>query len=169
LEDVLQFARTVQAQRLSLTVRIVGSPQAGDGEYLRSIQRLANGLPVIWDLNLPASAVAERLAAATVAYLPFPDGASEKRASLLAAMANGVPVLTTRGATTPDALDGSVRFCSGPSDAINVTKNLLTTPRQMKELSANAMRYAQRFSWESIAESHIVIYRQLLSKYANRN
>jgi glycosyltransferase involved in cell wall biosynthesis len=169
IEQFIEFAHCVHAQRLPVSLRIVGSPQAGDGEYLRSIQRLAKGLPVIWDLNLPATAVAERLAAATVAYLPFPDGASERRASLLAAMANGLPVLTTRGANTPSALDGAVQFCASPSAAIAAVKQLLREPTQRKELSANAVQYAQRFTWESIADSHIAIYRRLLSKHANRN
>jgi glycosyltransferase involved in cell wall biosynthesis len=163
IEDVLEFARLAHAERLHLTVRIIGSSPAAHSAYLARLRESSAGLPVTWDLDLNAEIVAERLVRATMAYFPFPDGASEKRTSLLAAMANGLPVLTTKGRFTPSGLDRVVRFCATPDEGVCVAKQLLQEPELRQALSAGAVQYAEKFSWESVAESHIRIYEQVLA------
>ncbi len=46
---------------------------------------------------LPAHAVAEYLRACDLVVQPFPDGVSSRRTTVMAALANGVPVVTTLG------------------------------------------------------------------------
>lgn len=167
IEEVLEFAGLAKAEGLPIRVRIIGNPQAGDGDYLQSIQQRAKGLPVEWEVNLPADMVACRLARATLAYQPFPDGASEKRASLLAVLANRVPVITTRGRMTPSSLDGAVCFSSNAAEAVDFAKRLIGAPAHRDELATRGAQYAQRFSWEGIAESHLAIYKRILGINAN--
>ena len=38
-----------------------------------------------------------------------------------------------------------------------------------EELAARGRQYAEKFSWESIAQSHITIYQQLVATDANRD
>jgi glycosyltransferase involved in cell wall biosynthesis len=168
IEQVIEFARIARAERLPISVRIVGSPQAGDGTYLQTVRTAAVGLPITWELNLPAEEVAQRLGQAAIAYQPFPDGASEKRASLLAALANGAAVITTRGRYTPSALQDGVCFCSSPGEAVAAARKLLHDNALRNALSLKGQRYAQKFSWEQIAEAHIRLYQQLLSNHAHR-
>jgi glycosyltransferase involved in cell wall biosynthesis len=101
--------------------------------------------------------------------MPFPDGASEKRGSLLAALSNGLPVITTKGRSTPTELEDVVRFCSSPAEAVEAAQALLEAPALREELGARGRHYAEKFSWESIAQSHIAIYQQLVASHANRN
>lgn len=166
IEEVLKFASLANANQFPLSVRIVGSSPPSHAPYLASLQEGSADLPVSWDLNLSAEAVAERLVRATMAYLPYPDGASERRTSLLAAMANGLPVVTTRGSFTPAGLEQAVRFCATPEEAICAAKDLLGRPEVRQELGAKAVQYAKRFSWESIAETHIKIYEQIMANAA---
>ena len=77
-------------------------------------------------------------------------------------------MITTRGRHTPSALEGAVCFCSGPAEALTAARKLLHDTALRKELSAKGLRYAQKFSWDEIAEAHIRIYQQLLSNHANR-
>jgi glycosyltransferase involved in cell wall biosynthesis len=52
---------------------------------------------------LPADEVSLHLQACDVVIQPYPDGASSRRTTLLAALANGVPTVTTTGFLTEDA------------------------------------------------------------------
>jgi len=169
IEDVLELARLAFEGHLPVTFRVVGSSPAQHATYLSGVQRASVALPVIWDLDLSAEAVADRLAQATVAYMPFPDGASERRASLLATLANGLPVITTKGRFTPPGLEGAVWFCSSPREALAAAQALLEAPVLREKLAARGRQYAEKFSWESIAQSHITIYEQLLATHANRD
>jgi len=166
IEDVLEFARQVSAEGLPVSVKIMGSSPAKQAAYLASVQDVSARLPVTWELNLNAETVAERLARATMAYMPFPDGASERHASILAALANGLPVLTTKGRFTPEGMEHAARFCETPSEAVATTRELLEKPALREALGARAYQYAARFSWESIAESHIKIYEQVAATNA---
>lgn len=163
IEDVLAFAKFASAEGLPLKVRIVGSTPAKHADYLLKVQVDSSNLPVTWDLNLSAEAVAQRLTRATIAYLPFPEGACERHTSILAALANGVPVITTRSKLTPPALSTAAKFCASPVEAVAVTKELLANPALRGTLSANARHYASRFSWDVIAESHIEIYQRIIA------
>ena len=169
IEDVLEFARIACAERFPLRVRIVGRSPAQQAAYLPGVQGQAAALPVIWDPDLSAEAIADRLARATVAYLPFPDGASERRTTLLAALANGLPVITTKGRFTPPGLEGAVWFCSSPGEAVAAAQALIQAPVLREELAARGRQYAGKFSWESIARSHIALYQQLIATHANRD
>ncbi|HUN61526.1 MAG TPA: glycosyltransferase family 4 protein [Candidatus Sulfotelmatobacter sp.] len=163
IEQVLEFARLVSADHLQVNVRIVGSSPAYHAAYLKKVQAVSSTLPVTWDLNLSAEDVAQRLGRATLAYFPFPEGASERHTSILAALANGLPVITTSGQFTPNELNRSAIFCTSPKEAMDATKQLVENPALRKSLSAQAFQYAKRFSWDSIAEAHISTYEKVLA------
>lgn len=168
IEDVLAFARLTSAAGLPLKLRIVGSTPPEHMGYLRKVQSDSRDIPITWDLNLSTERVAQRLAEATIAYMPFPEGATERHTSILAALANGLPVLTTSSRLTPSSLSNVVRFCATPREAVAATKELLADPDLREVLGANARRYASRFSWENIAESHIQLYQRLIAENITR-
>jgi glycosyltransferase involved in cell wall biosynthesis len=105
--------------------------------------------------------VAEVLARAQVAYLPFPDGASHRRTSLIAALSHGAAIVTTRGLQTPPELGDVVEFASTPADAFTAITGLLGDEERRRKLSTAALRYATLFSWDSIAKEHIRLYDSL--------
>jgi glycosyltransferase involved in cell wall biosynthesis len=96
--------------------------------------------------------------------MPFPDGASERRASLLAALANGLPVITTKGRASPPELEDVVRFCSSPGESVATAQILIEAPTEREELAFRGRQYAERFSWENIARSHMAVYEQLMTR-----
>lgn len=169
IEQVIEFSRLAQAQGLPFTVRVVGNPPPNDSAYLSAMQRESVELPFVWKLSLDPESVAKELEQATMAYLPFPDGASERRTSLLAALSNGVPVITTRGRFTPPALEGAVLFCSSPNEAVAAARCLLANPELRNELSTRGRKYAEKFSWQNIADAYISVYEKVLRTNANRN
>src|SRR5512135_1070561 len=73
-----------------------GGPVAG-----RTGRRTDWTARVITPGPLPAPAIAEYLRACDLVLQPYPDGASGRRTTLMTALANGVPVVTTLGVLYP--------------------------------------------------------------------
>lgn len=164
IEDVFEFAGLASAEHLQVNIKIVGSSPACHAAYLEKVREASTKLPITLDLNLSAEDVAERLSRATLAYLPFPEGASERHGSILAALANGLPVITTKGKFTPPALSQTARFSATPREAVTIAKELLDDPSLRESLSARAVQYAKQFSWDSIAEAHLRTYEKVLAE-----
>jgi glycosyltransferase involved in cell wall biosynthesis len=158
LEEVLRLAKLIRDRRLAFRIRIVGHVYAGCQEYFEKLRSDSCYLPVTWETTLADEQVGEVLANATFAYLPFPDGASERRSSMIAALASKLVVISTRGAQTPNSLNGVVEFCQGAEDALNAIQFLSDNRESQKSFLDGAERYCQLRSWESIASQHIRLY-----------
>jgi glycosyltransferase involved in cell wall biosynthesis len=138
-----------------------------------------------------AEEVSAHLLAADLATLPFADGASFRRGSLLAALAHGVPVITTNDErrTTNDERTGAenrdlpatTHFTQNTRQLADGENVSLVSPEDATALAAAIERLAgdavlrarlgaggrglaAQFSWESIAERHEALYQQLLDR-----
>jgi len=96
--------------------------------------------------SLPASLIAEYLRACDLVIQPYPDGASGRRTSLMAALANGVPVLTTIGVLSePVWADGAVASAPAgdPGRLARLALDLLDRPDRVAELGLAGHRLYQ--------------------------
>jgi glycosyltransferase involved in cell wall biosynthesis len=165
IEEFLDLAESSQSANQSYKFLLIGSPQIGERSYFDQIQsRLDMLLNVRLESGLSPEQVAQHLSSARFAYFPFPDGASERRTSLLAAMGNGLLVLTTSGKHTPPDLEGAVKFVRDPEDALRQLQMLSNSLQAREALQRESIRFVKRFSWESITEKHIQIYASLISR-----
>lgn len=164
LDQVVTMARLFKARKSGLSVRIVGTVMPGYENYYRHLRCETQGLPVEWVLDLNGENLSSALAETDVAYLPFPDGASERRGSLIAMMSNGATVLTTRGPHTPSAMERAVVIANSADEAVVLAENLYRKPSQRHVLQKMAVSYARRFSWNEIAAEHLSIYQQVLDR-----
>jgi glycosyltransferase involved in cell wall biosynthesis len=163
LEEVVELSRLIKSGGLAFKVRIIGRPHPEHMEYFEKLRSATAELPVIWELDRSEEQVAERLASSAVAYFPFPDGASERRTSLKAALANGVAVVTNRGSHTPANMESSLTFAGKPKEALIAACALIESQEERTKLAKNAGEYLQQCSWERVAELHLAIYTKLLS------
>ncbi|MGA3323253.1 MAG: hypothetical protein ABSF45_02180 [Terriglobia bacterium] len=163
LEEVVELSRLIKSGVLPLRVRIIGGRRLEHIKYLEKLRSETADRPVIWDLDLSEEQVAEKLASSAVAYLPFPDGASERRTSLKAALANGVAVVTTLGSQTPGDVQSFLKFAGSPREALIAARSLLESPEERAKLARNAGQYLRQCTWERVAELHLAVYRNLLS------
>jgi glycosyltransferase involved in cell wall biosynthesis len=116
--------------------------------------------------RLPAAAIAAALAASDVCVLPYRDGASPRRGSLLAALAQGVPVITTTPAPgayegLPAVRDGEVVRYVPPCDARAVAEAVRAIRRDdalAARLRAGAAAYATQFAWSAIVAQTLALY-----------
>ena len=168
IEEVLELSRLIQERKLPFRVRMIGKPFPVSSPYFEDLLVRSRNLPVDWDSDLDDLQVADLLSRTAFAYMPFPDGASGRRGSLLALLANGVATLTTRGPQTPSSLEGAVQFVESPHTAINELERLKNEHVLRESLSSRARSYASQFTWESIALRHIELYNELLSSHDRR-
>lgn len=162
-ERVLELAELIKISNLPLRVRVIGTPQSLEFvPYFDELQARSANLPITWDSGLKEGEVAQRLAKASLAYLPYPDGAAELRSTLKSALLNGLAIVTTRGPHTPPNLEGVVTFAQTPSEALAAIR-LLQENREMREAqSQKAAEYVKDWTWEASAVSYARLYERCL-------
>jgi glycosyltransferase involved in cell wall biosynthesis len=163
VEQVLELGRLIGKTRVGLRVRIVGRVSSKHVDYVKRLREESSQLPIDWSLDLSEEQVAMKLAQTSITYLPYPDGASERRTTLRAALLNGTAVVTTRDIHTQPSLEGIVKFAPTPSEALSAVLYLLNHRDEMSTMSSAAMKHAQQYDWPHIAECHLHLYQQLLS------
>lgn len=162
LEHFLTLANLASKARLPFTFRIVGTPDTGSTGYLDDLRLQSRSLPIHWTIGQDDTAVAGYLSKACLAYLPFPDGASERRSSLLALMANGVVVMSPIGPATPPEMAESIVDVATPQAGFEFLRQVRGHAERLAGIAQKAERYVRStFSWDSIAEAHIKIYRRV--------
>jgi glycosyltransferase involved in cell wall biosynthesis len=158
IEDIIRLAGLIKDSGLSLRVRILGSCLPSHQFYLRHLKAGAEGLPIVWEHDLNKNEIAERLAGGSIAYLPYSDGVSERRATVKAMLINGVVVLTTRGLHTPSVFDDLVCFCASPQEALTTVLSLLSNRERRANMERQGKLYSRQFTWEHIARKHMELY-----------
>ena len=135
-----------------------------DARDLRAVVRLTG--------TLTPPAVSAHLLAADVVALPYRDGASFRRGSLLAAIAHGLPIVTTAGPNPADRrvpgaelIDGvNCRLVPpGPAALADALLALARAPEERERLAAGARRLAPTFAWPAIARQTIAAYERAIS------
>jgi glycosyltransferase involved in cell wall biosynthesis len=169
IEQVLEFASVLKQERGAYKVRIIGRVPDQFREYALKLKAQASDLPVIWSSNLSDSEVAEHLARASIAYLPFPDGASERRGSLKALFSSGVACVSTAGKQTSTELQEVLEFASDSKDAAAKAIALTADRPAWELLSAKSLVYSASFRWDSIAQCHLDLYRGLIRERGHRS
>lgn len=162
LEEFLALASLARDSGRPYRFAIVGEVAARYGSYPEDLRTSAEGLNVEWRIGLSTEEASRYLAGSRFSYAPFPDGASERRGSLLAVMGNGAVVITTRGTQTPEGLSEAALFAESPSRALELLDELTTDADRADTLSSRARGYAARSSWTSISRAHIHLYERIL-------
>ncbi len=108
--------------------------------------------------HLSPGDVAAGLKACDVALQPYPDGVSGRRTTLMAALVNGVPVVTNRGPATEEEWisDGAVAVAASlrPSALRDAVAALLDDDERQRRLGAGGFEmYDQRFALRHTVET----------------
>lgn len=148
------------------------APAAHDQQYAQQIRALIAEEPlarqVIWVGHASEADVSGHLLAADVAALPFADGASFRRGSLLAALTHGVPIITTTPHSPLTSDIGGARLADGvnallvpPGDAVALAgaiERLRTDSALRARIGAAGRALGGHFTWDAIAQHHETAY-----------
>ena len=155
LEEFLALAARMPGRRFL----VLGAEVEKHRGYLQAL-RAGSPAGVEWILNEELERVAERMSEALAAYLPFPDGATLKRGSLLGALVCGLPVVTAFSAETPDDLRQVVLGAATLDEAVGLIEKLAGDAGWAGEVGERGRRFAERFSWDAIAREHMRFYEE---------
>ena len=146
------FIDTVSSLTATYKVAIVGQVPEGFEIYYKKIAQRCCELNIDIILGLSDQSVSALLNNTKIVYLPFPDGASERRGSLLAAFANGATVVTTVGPFTTNPLRKAI-IDSREKPLSDILSN--TELLRMKQREAlNFIRTEIPAGWEDIAQQY---------------
>ncbi len=160
---VAELVRREPQRRDRLSVAILGGPSGSGLDRPRSLHNLARELGVddLVRFVPPAdrAGLARWFAAADLTVVP----SYSESFGLVAieSMACGTPVVASRVGGLPTAVGGGGVLVDGhdPADWATAIADLLDDPEQRKVLSDNAVRRAQRFSWDATTDALYEVYR----------
>jgi glycosyltransferase involved in cell wall biosynthesis len=111
---------------------------------------------------LQPQALSRHLLAGDVALLPYADGASPRRGSLLACAEHGLPIVSTQPASraVADAVHAVPPAAAALASAVLAIAN---DPALSSRLRHSSHSLAARTAWPQIAAAHIEIYEALAS------
>lgn len=117
----------------------------------------------------PPEIVSAHLLAADIGVLPFLDGASYRRGSLLALLAHGVPLITTRPGhpIEPPLVNGEQALlveAAATPELRRAILRLAEQPALRQHLSEHGRALHTHFSWPAIAVAHSSLYTTLLAR-----
>jgi glycosyltransferase involved in cell wall biosynthesis len=147
----------------------VGETRAEDRAYKAELEGMASRMgvqPFIhWLGELPEQEAANVLSGTDAYVVPYDEGASLRRGTLMAGFRAGVPVITT----TPRYADPSLRHQEtilavppgSPQALADCIGNLLVDAILWEHLRQKAAKEAVRFEWRTIAAQHVEFLHQL--------
>lgn len=181
LDDLLNALRLVKEKgdfRLLMIGGSLGSSDPTNRATAERLDQLAGELGVenslVWTGYLPPSHVSAALLSADIAVLPYADGASFRRGSLLAVLEHGLPLITTHRDTEaaretlfaagwPQLVNGENALLVKPGDVDALVRaiHLISSTKLGTHLRQGAQHTARFFSWSSIADHYRRLYSEL--------
>jgi glycosyltransferase involved in cell wall biosynthesis len=161
LEAFLDLARHSIKLGRQYEFHVLGSISKAHEAYSRSLLAMAPP-EVRWSFDLSFEEVGRILGRSFAAYLPFPDGASERRGSLAAAWFNGLPTLSLTGAATTPTIRDLLVVVHNPEEALSALDELTERPEEWKRRSRALREYSENRNWDDVAKRHADAYRAIL-------
>ncbi len=144
---------------------IIGAPVPKFADYGAMIQERARACGMSILPSGESGDVADSLSQATLALLPFPDGASFRRGSLFAAAGCGVPLVTTVGDDTPDQLLPFLQPARNVSELTELALRYLSDEGSLSDAHERSVRLSALFGWDRTVDCYMEVFREV---FANR-
>jgi glycosyltransferase involved in cell wall biosynthesis len=160
LDSFEQVLRQQPRARLLLLGGQVGASDATDRGSARNVESAIRrfGSAVVGTGWLAPRELSAYLLAGDVALLPYVDGASARRGSLLACAAHGLPSVST----LPAGREIAPYVDAVEPDAARLAEAVMRAWREPSRLQSASRALADVVSWQRIASMHVGIYEALL-------
>ena len=148
----------------------VGDVDPTNRAYAERVRQLiqARGLEgrVHWTGFVSPEEVSAHLLAADAVVMPYQDGVSFRRTTLIAALRHGCPVVTTQPAIPhPELREGENVLlvpAGDPPALAEALSRLARDPALRARLAAGALELGRRFDWAQITHQTLDVYRRVM-------
>jgi len=117
---------------------------------------------LLWTGYVNDEEVSANLLASDICVLPYKDGVSLRRGSLMAALAHGLPIISTRPSIQVKELIEGENIVLVPPDDVGALvakiQELAASEGLRRRLGEGAKRLSEAFSWERIAGKTVTLY-----------
>jgi glycosyltransferase involved in cell wall biosynthesis len=173
--DLMQTLKMLSDRGLPVKLLLIGgrtgSSDPTNAEYAAQVERLIDSLGVkdrvIATGYLEPTEVSRVLLICDVIILPYVDGASLRRGSLLAAIAHRRAIVTTEPSYPIDGLrhEESIVFVppNEPQALAEAARRLLIDTAWRTRLEVNVSEAAKLYTWDRIAAQTARVFQQVLS------
>jgi glycosyltransferase involved in cell wall biosynthesis len=179
--DLVRALAQIPNAKLIMVGGQVGASDPTNVAYLAQVKNLIEEFNlhsrVIWTDYADASIVSANLLASDICILPYRDGASFRRGSFMAALAHGLPIITTtdnrrqtadmRSSLLPQLRDGENVLLvpiENPTALAETITRLAASSELRARLGQGARALAENFTWDKIAAQHLDLYNRLLAQ-----
>lgn len=173
--DLMRALALVPNAKLLMVGGQVGASDETNAAYLGQVKHLIVELNlaarVIWTGYTDPGQVSANLLAADICVLPYRDGASFRRGSLMAALAHGLAIVTTTPASIGkgtgkgvEIRDGENALLAPPQDPRRLAEAVMRLAKDAplrEKIRAGAKQLADNFTWDKIAAQHFDLYQRL--------
>jgi glycosyltransferase involved in cell wall biosynthesis len=171
LETLVQ-AMAALNESSEVHLAVIGETRPGDRAHRAMLDRRARDLRVDgrihWLGRLPEQEVSDLLLGADAYVVPYDDGASLRRGTLIAGFRVGVPIVTTPPRYPDPALSPGETILTVPPRSPGALaaeiRRLLTDPHLQERLRKGSAAAAARFEWPAIAADYVAVGERLRGK-----
>ncbi len=122
---------------------------------------------IFWTGYVASEEVSAAFTSSDICVLPFADGASFRRGSLMAALAHGVPIISTHPQVpVPELVHGENIYLVPPNDPAALARAIRTLandPALRERLAQGARELSRRFDWDSIADRTLALFHEVIT------
>lgn len=140
LEAFLDVMTGLRAADPAVRIAVIGEVPGGYEAFGDMAAARCREIGATMTTGLDDAQAGAALADVRILYLPFPDGVSARRGSVLAGLGNGAVVATRIGAATPPALLPAIVACDGTAGDVAVLQRAL----RLSAAEAHALQQAGR-------------------------
>lgn len=166
---VQTLQRLVQHGRNAFLLMIgdqLGASDPTNRTYMNEIETMIGALGLVdrvrWTGRQSDAEVSADLNALDVLVMPYEDGASLRRGTLMAGLANGCAIVTTTPQSPLPELEGGRQLLyvapGDPEAAAQAVMTLADNRTLRDQMRLAAFASSQQFNWESIAAQHMALY-----------
>lgn len=162
IKGIESFLEAVSKLNSKFKIKIIGQVLEKYLSFFEYVKSQCQKLDIELLLNKDESEVASILSNVKIIYLPFPDGISNRRGTLLAAIENGCTIVSTKSQMEEfnAFFDKYCYLVESNEEAALIIENLLSEKIFPKELTE--IKY--EFSWKKIVDEHLRLYKNLINK-----
>ncbi len=173
--ELIQALKQLRDDQIPACLMMIGgavsSSNASNRQYYdlvrHTIQELGLQDDVFWTGYVPNDQVSAAFKSSDICVLPFADGASFRRGSLMAALTHGIAIVSTHPQVPiPEIVDRVNMYLVPPGnpDALaQAIRDIVAHPELRARLEAGAQELSRLFDWDVIADRTLQLYGEVVA------